>query len=441
MRYNPEGSSPMSKFEKYSAMRFKAATAKEKGVAGIIFVNGYVPKNEEDNLTNLTYDGAPGIENLPAVQVKRELVDNLLKSSGKNLKSVQEEIDKNKKPASFQLSDLTVNIRSEVKRIESNGRNVAAILKAPSDEYPGEYIIIGAHYDHLGMGITGSLHRGSEPEIHNGADDNASGTTGVLELAEKFASEKENLKRSIIFVAFAGEELGLLGSSYFVKNQPLPLEQSALMINLDMIGRLNDEQELTIYGTGTSNLWNSLVDSVNNSYNFKISKVDDGFGPSDHSSFYAVNIPVLFFFTGIHSDYHRPSDDADKINAEGQEKILHMVYDIASEVNTLENKPEYVSVPRKDMGRSTSFRVYVGTVPDFSSNEEGYKVSSVSEGSPAQKGGIKGGDIMVNFGGKKIANLYDYTYALADYSPGDVVDVVVLRDGKEVKLKVELGAR
>jgi aminopeptidase YwaD len=441
MRYNPEGTSPMSKFEKYSAMRLKASTAKDKGAAGIIFVNGHAPKNDADILTTLTYDGAPGIENFPAVQIKRNIADKLFSSSGKDFKKVQEGIDSAIVPASFKFSDIKAALETEVKQIESNGRNVAGILKASSDKYPGEYIIIGAHYDHLGMGVTGSLHKSSEPAIHNGADDNASGTTGVLELAEKFASEKNNLDRSMIFLAFAGEELGLLGSSYFVKNPPVPIDSSALMINLDMIGRLNEDADLTVYGTGTSTKWKDLLTKTNEGYNFNISMVDDGFGPSDHSSFYGANIPVLFFFTGIHSDYHRPSDDPENINAEGQEKILNMVYDIASEVNMLNSKPEYVSVPRKDMGRSTSFRVYVGTVPDFGSNEEGYKVSSVTDGSPAQKGGIKGGDIMINFGGKKISNIYDYTYALGEYSPGDSVDVVVLRDGKEVKLKVELGAR
>jgi aminopeptidase YwaD len=441
MRFNPEGTSPMSKFEKYSSMRYKASTAREKGAAAIIFVNGHSPKNDTDILTNLTYDGAPGLEGFPALQIKRSVADELFNSSGKDFRSIQQEIDAAKKPDSFEFSGTVAEINAEVKFIESHGRNVGGILKSTSGNYPGEYIIIGAHYDHLGMGVTGSLHKSSEPAIHNGADDNASGTTGVLELAQKFASEKHNLERSIIFLAFAGEELGLLGSSYFVRNPPFSIDSSALMINLDMIGRLNENNDLTIYGTGTSTLWRDMITEMNNNYNFSISMVDDGFGPSDHSSFYGANIPVLFFFTGIHSDYHRPSDDADKINAEGQEKILHMVYDIATEVNTLQDRPMYVSVPRKDMGRSTGFRVYVGTVPDFSSNEEGYKVSSVTDGSPAQKGGIKGGDTMISFGGKKVLNLYDYTYALADFNPGDIVEVVVLREGKELKLKVELGAR
>jgi aminopeptidase YwaD len=437
MRFNPEGNNPMSKFEKYSAMRYKAATAKEKGAAGIIFVNGHFPEDNEDQLIKLAYDGAPGIENFPAVQVTKDAADELFKLSGRNFKQVQAAIDSGKKSDSFELN-IKAEVEAEVKQLEKTGRNVAGILKVNDNP---EYLIVGAHYDHLGMGQTGSLHRGNEPAIHNGADDNASGTTGVLELAEKFAAEKDQLKRNIIFLAFSGEELGLLGSSYYVKNSPLPLENSVVMLNLDMIGRLNKDKELTVYGTGTSKLWKDMLKEKNKKYGFKISMNDDGYGPSDHSSFYGANMPVLFFFTGIHSDYHRPTDDAENINAEGQEQVLKLAYNILNEINVRDQRPDFVSVPRKDSGRSTSFRVYVGTVPDFGSQAEGYKISNVTEESPADKAGLKAGDIMINFGGKKIANLYDYTYALGEYKPGDKVDVMVLRDGKEVKIEIELGAR
>jgi len=299
---------------------------------------------------------------------------------------------------------------------------------------------MGAHFDHLGMGETGSLYRGSEPQIHNGADDNASGTTGVLELAEKFGNEKDNLKRSILFVTFSGEELGLLGSSYFVNNTPLPVSGMSTMINMDMIGRLNDKQELIVYGTGTAKEWKALLDSLN-SYNLTLAFHEDGYGPSDHSSFYAKGIPVLFFFTGTHQDYHRPSDDADKINNRGEAKILNYIYDIAYKINTAEEKPEYVNVPRKETGTTGGWKVYVGTIPDYAANVEGFKISGVNEGSPAQKGGIQAGDIMISFGGKKITNIYDYVYALKEHVPGDVVEVTVKRDDKEINLSVELGAR
>jgi Zn-dependent M28 family amino/carboxypeptidase len=290
------------------------------------------------------------------------------------------------------------------------------------------------------MGETGSLYRGDEPQIHNGADDNASGTSGVLEIAEKFANEKDRLKRSMIFITFSGEELGLLGSAYFVNNTPVPVTQMSTMINMDMIGRLNDKDELIVYGTGTSSGWKDLLNSSNN-YNFNLAFHDDGFGPSDHSSFYQKNIPVLFFFTGTHTDYHRPSDDADKINYTGQEKILNYVYDVTYKINTAEEKPEYVNVPRKEMGTTGGWKVYVGTIPDYAANVEGFKISGVNEGSPAQKGGIQADDIMISFGGKKITNIYDYVYALKEHVPGDVVEVIVKRNDEEIKLTVELGAR
>ncbi len=213
------------------------------------------------------------------------------------------------------------------------------------------------------------------------------------------------------------------------------------MLNLDMIGRLNNDNNLIVYGTGTSSIWKDLLNEDNRNYNFKLTFNDEGYAPSDQSSFYAKKIPVLFFFTGTHSDYHRPSDTPDKINYSGEESILNYVSTLAYQIDTLSNKPDYINVPRKDSGKNISFRVYVGTVPDYAGQVDGLKINGVNEGSPAQKGGLKGGDIIISFGGKKISNIYDYTYALSDFSPGDIVDVEVLRDSRKVNLKVELGAR
>jgi Zn-dependent M28 family amino/carboxypeptidase len=212
------------------------------------------------------------------------------------------------------------------------------------------------------------------------------------------------------------------------------------MINMDMIGKLDDEKKLIVYGTGTSSSWKDLLNTKNN-YDFKLTFNDEGFGPSDHSSFYGKQIPVLFFFTGTHPDYHRPSDDADKINFEGETKVVNYVYDVTSAIVNKETKPDYVNVPRKESENVGGWKVYVGTIPDYSSSAEGFRLSGVSEGGPAQKGGLKGGDIMVKFGEKKITNIYDYVYALKEFVPGDEVDVVVLRDGKELTFHLVLGAR
>ncbi|MDO8548746.1 MAG: M28 family peptidase [Ignavibacteria bacterium] len=440
LRYNPEYDNPHSQFDEYSSFRQKTTVAREKGARTIIFVNGHLPKTDEDKLMEFNYDGGSAVTGIGAVHFKRNFADRLFDSQGLNLEDYQKKISESKTPASFIFKDVKVKIKTGVEEVQKESWNVAGYLEGNDPVLKNEYIVVGAHFDHLGMGETGSLYRGDDPQIHNGADDNASGTTGVLELAEKFANEKDKLKRSILFITFSGEELGLLGSAYFVNNTPIPVSQMSTMINMDMIGRLNEKDELIVYGIGTSSGWKELLNATN-SYNFNLAFHDDGYGPSDHSSFYGKNIPVLFFFTGTHPDYHRPGDDADKINFEGEERILNYVYDVTYKINTAEQKPEYVNVPRKEMGTTGGWKVYVGTIPDYAANVEGFRISGVNEGSPAQKGGIKAGDIMISFGGKKITNIYDYVYALQEHVPGDVVEVIVQRNSEEVKLEVELGAR
>jgi hypothetical protein len=289
------------------------------------------------------------------------------------------------------------------------------------------------------MGAEGSLYRGKDPQIHNGADDNASGTTGVLELAEKFASQKDKLKRNVAFFTFSGEELGLLGSNYLVNHLPFPVVDAITMINMDMIGRLKDSS-LIVYGTGTSSNFKDLLNKENE-FGFKLTFNDEGFGPSDQSSFYGAKIPVLFFFTGTHEDYHKPSDDTEKINFIGEEKVLDYVYDIAMNIDNVPERPDYLLVEKKQTGQMFARKVYVGTVPDFAGNVDGYKLSGVSEGGPAQLAGLQGGDIIIEFGGKKISNIYDFTYALGDFVPGDVVDVVVKRGDEQMTFKVKLATK
>ena len=262
-----------------------------------------------------------------------------------------------------------------------------------------------------------------------------------MELAEKFASIKDKLKRSFIFVSFSGEELGMLGSNYFVQNLTVPYKVVDAMISLDMIGRMNEENSLMIYGTGTSHKWKDLLNQFNKEYNFKLTFNDEGFGPSDHTSFYAKEIPVLFFFTGTHGDYHRPTDDADKINSAKEEKILDLVYQVAEDLDTTLTRPDYVNVPRKDTGGPTKFKVYIGTTPDFGAQVDGYKISGVTDGSPARKAGLKAGDIIIEFGGKKVSNIYDYMYAMNEHAPGDKVDITVLRGNEKVTLTLELAAK
>lgn len=437
MRNIPEYDKPHSEFDKFASMRFKTNLAKEKGALGIIFVNGYLPKDSADNLVKFKYDRAAGVKDFPVVQVKRSFVDQLFKAQNLDFAGYQEKMKESKKPASFEIKNAGVDIATEVEELKSVDRNVAGYLEGTDPILKNEYIVVGAHYDHLGMGVEGSLYKGTEPKVHHGADDNASGTAGVMELAEKFASINKDLKRSMIFITFSGEELGLIGSNYFVNNLPIPADKIDAMINLDMVGRLRDDA-LTVYGTGTSTKWKEILNEENK-YKFKLAFNDEGFGPSDQSSFYGKGIPVLFFFTGVHEDYHRPSDEAKLINSMGEDSVLHYVFDVADIIDNMKGKPDYIKIASK--GNSGDWKVYAGTVPDMSNTSEGFRLSGVSPGGPAEKAGLKGGDIMVKFGDKEINNIYDYVYALQDHVPGDVVTVVVKRGDKTISLTLTLGAK
>ena len=431
-RNHPDMKSPHSKFEQYSSLRYKSTTARDKGAKGIIFIN--TNDKTDDPLIELRYDNAAKISGISIVSLKKDILNFI------PLSDLQNEIDSTLSPKSFYVEkNLTISISTEVLEIQGKSVNVGGYINPANDKYKDEYLVIGAHFDHLGWGEQNSLYTG-EPAIHNGADDNASGTSGVLELAEKFSSIKDKLDRKIIFIAFSGEELGLLGSSYAANNFPLPIENDIAMINLDMVGRLNDKNDLIVYGTGTSSKWKNILDDKND-YDLNLTFNDEGFGPSDQSSFYGKKVPVLFFFTGTHSDYHKPSDDVDKINPTGEEKVLKYVYDVASSIVNSDTRPDYISVERKDTGKMTGTRVYVGTVPDFAGDVDGYKLGGVTDGSPAAKAGLLAGDIIVQFGDKKISNIYDFTYALGNYVPGDKVNVVIKRGEDKLTLEVELGSR
>ena len=431
-RNHPDMKSPHSKFEQYSSLRYKTTNARDKGAKGIIFVN--TNEKPDDQLIALKYDNAAKISEICAVQIKRDILNFI------PLNDLQNEIDSTLTPNSFKVDPTaTITITTEVNEVKGKSVNVGAYVEPVNDKYPDEYLVIGAHFDHLGWGTENSLYTGA-PMIHNGADDNASGTSGILELAEKFAAAKDKINRKIVFISFSGEELGLLGSAYVVNHFPLPIEKDIAMLNMDMIGRLNDKNDLIVYGTGTSSNWKSILDDKNE-YDFTLTFNDEGFGPSDQSSFYGKKIPVLFFFTGTHSDYHKPSDDADKINSKGEEKVVKYVYDIASTIANTDKIPDYISVERKDTGRMGGSRVYVGTVPDFAGDVDGYKLGGVTDGSPAAKAGLKAGDIIIQFGDKKISNIYDFTYAIGNYVPGDKVKVIVKRGDELLNVEIILGSR
>jgi len=345
-------------------------------------------------------------------------------------------MDSLKVPNSFAFSNTKVKLNTDLKFITSYTNNIIGIIEGNDPVLKNETIVVGAHFDHLGDGMKyGSLNDSHEPAIHNGADDNASGTSGIIELAQYFSSMKKDLKRSIIFMAFSAEEAGLIGSAYFTKSELFKKYNVVSMLNLDMIGRMADNK-ITIGGTGTSSVWDKMLDSLNGIANFNMTKSTEGFGPSDHSSFYAKEVPVLFFFTSLHSDYHKPSDDWDKINVDDEVKILDMVSDVISCLNNLPVKPDYIKSKESSENKNMGFRVTLGIIPDYSSSSDGLSITGVKSGSVGEKAGLQAGDVITKMGDFEIKNIYDYTDALSRFKQGDETILKVKRGTEELTMTV-----
>ena len=334
-------------------------------------------------------------------------------------------------------------------------RNVAALLPGSDPTLADEVLILGAHYDHLGLGGEGSLDPDAFGVVHNGADDNASGTSGLIEIARLLSQSDRRTARSVLFLAFTAEEKGLWGSSHYVRNPLLPIAQTVAMLNLDMIGRL-EGRTLVVEGVGTAEEWTDVLLAANQSTArpLSIAVTPDGFGPSDHSSFYGEGLPVLHFFSNTHVDYHRPSDDWDKVDIEGLGQIVDLVSEVAFDVAGVSGSDERIALTRvepdlaaahgQDPSSSTTgggYGPYLGTIPDMVPVDFGLRLTGVREGSPAADAGIRGGDIVVEFAGREIGDIYTYTYALQDHEPGDAVEIVVLRDGERLTLTAVLGDR
>jgi Zn-dependent M28 family amino/carboxypeptidase len=313
---------------------------------------------------------------------------------------------------------------------ERKGQNVIAYL----DNQAPYTIVIGAHYDHLGLGHDKNS-RDPEPDgkIHNGADDNASGTSGVLALANYYSANKIKENYNFLFMCYSGEELGLIGSKKWCEAPTFPLEKITYMINMDMIGRLNDStKKLIIYGVGTSPVWVPVIDSIKS--NFTIKKDSAGIGPSDQTSFYLKNIPVLHFFTGQHEDYHKPGDDADKINYEGEAAVLEYIIRVINATNKLD-KLTFLKTRNPDTGKS-SFKVTMGVMPDYAFEGKGLRIDGVTDGKPASKAGLQKGDVVIQLGDQDVKDIQEYMKALSKHNKGDTVPVKILRDGKEMEMKV-----
>ncbi|MBL8794152.1 MAG: M28 family peptidase [Planctomycetia bacterium] len=429
------------KLTSYQSLQTKISNAEAHKAAAIIIVNDQDTAKNDDPLMDFAYTAtSPTSAKIPAIHVKRSVVDALLQASlNKKLEDLEKAIDQEGKPQSTVLKDAAATLDVNVKRQTLNVKNVIGVLEG-NGPLAKETVVIGAHYDHLGFGGFGSLAKGlKQPAIHHGADDNGSGTTTLLELARRFAGQKDRQGRRLVFMAFSGEERGLLGSDHYCRNPLIPLADTVAMVNLDMVGRLRADDKtkkdkLIVYGTGTAKTFDSLIESLNENYSFQMQKVPGGMGPSDHASFYQRKIPVFFFFTGDHPDYHRPTDTAEKINIAGMRKIADLVTDLVTHLGTVAERPEYVFVPSPKSPSAQGPRI--GIRPDYGSDKEGVLLGGVVEGGPAQKAGLKEGDLIIAVGEKPAKDLQTYMVLMANYKKGDKVPLTILRDEKKMMITV-----
>ncbi len=449
LRHEPQESDANSKFSgtnftQHATFINKAINAKRHGATGIVFVTDLNHGNEE---VGPATKGAES-ENLglPSIHARRDPFVQLIAGAGKDLATIQKQIDMDLKPQSFDLPATRIRIATEVTRVRKTVKNVVAAITGSDPALANEWVVVGAHYDHLGLGDRNSLAPSQAGQIHHGADDNASGTSGVLELARLAAQNRQTLKRSVLFMTFAAEEIGLLGSSYFVNNPTIPQANIVAMINLDMIGRVSNDRAF-LGGVGTSPNFRSWAEEFNRTVGLNLDYSDSGYGGSDHMSFSSKKIPVLFFFSGLHADYHKPSDTFDKISAPGAMKMLSLAYMMMDRIANGPERIQYTEVQRPQPsgggggGGAPGYGPFFGSVPDFRDENNGVLFADVTANSPAAKAGLKAGDLLVEFDGKPIQNLYDFTYALGTKMVGDVVPVVVKRDGQNMKVNVTLEAR
>lgn len=447
LRHEPQESDEKSVFAgknmtSHAQFVSKASNAKMHGARGVILVNDTAAHAaDQDTFEKFGRTVGPDNAGLFFVQMSTAEAEQWVRESGRDLKEIAAGIDKDLKPRSFALDRVQVHLTVDIRRDSAVAHNVAAYLPGESDEY----VVIGAHYDHLGLGEKDSLAPSQVGKPHLGADDNASGTAGVIELARWFSAQPKH-KRGILFLTFAGEELGLLGSAWYASHPELPLEKAVAMINMDMIGRVRDSK-VFVSGVGTgSTLQKLLDDAPKHSLSVDISE-KAGYGSSDHTSFTAKQVPVLFFFSGLHADYHKPSDTWDKIDAPDAVKVLGLVGDLATQLADAQERPKFVRVadPHSQQvsgtGGGSGYGAYFGSIPDFTEIPNGVKFADVKDGSPAALAGLKPGDILTEFDGKPISNLYDFTYALRAKKPGQEVLVKVLRSGTTIVAKVLLAER
>ena len=446
MRYEPHTESGASRFSKEdwspnAHLDRKAQVAADHGAAALILINPAM-YHLGDSLIPFSRASA-GKSIIPTIQVKRHLLEQWLKQAGKNLAEVQAAIDKAGKPESIDLRDVHLKGEVAILHQQKQVKNVIGVLPG-NGPHADELIVVGGHYDHLGYGGMGSLAPGVHA-IHHGADDNASGTTAVLMLADHYAHAGPQ-PRTLVFITFTAEEEGLIGSNYFVNHPPIPLDKVAAMFNLDMVGRVN-KNLIYLGGAGTAPSFDSILKLAGEgSPLVQRTFGRGGYGPSDHMSFAMKKIPVLFLFSGLHPDYHRPTDTVDKINFAGMNDVMAMAIKVIDQLLVMPRE-QYVDASDKDSMMMTtvhiSGRVTLGIVPDYSAMDEarGVKISGTSPGSPAEKAGLRAGDTIVQWNSQKVEGLEQLTNLLGNSRPGDKVSLSVLRDGKRVEIQATLAER
>jgi len=448
---NPDNDNPHSAYSRFD-VRTKALIAKEHGAVGMLVITREA-KFIDDKLTGLGYDQTLGEAAIPTFVISREVAAHILGVNESSLGKIEELAGKKKDGLNSNVGfrevqpRLTFNVDLIKHSVEAY--NVVGRIDGTDPQLRNEAIVIGAHYDHLGHGGPRSLDPLSG-KIHHGADDNASGTAAIIELARRFAAANNN-RRTLIFIAFSGEEEGLFGSNYYVNNPLFPLSKTVAMINLDMVGRLN-ENKLTVGGIGTASEWKDLVASrnVNSSLTpsdtrtqiptvqsvFALQLNEDGFGPSDHSSFYGKKIPVLFFFTGTHNQYHKPTDTPDLINFAGESQIIGYVRSITQAIDQTPTRPTYTVAKTTTQGGRSGFNISLGTIPNYADSDNGLLLDGVRDGSPAAKAGVKAGDRIIKLAGHEVRNVKDYTFVLGEMKADTEYDITVVRGSETLNMKI-----
>jgi len=448
LRYFPEDADTKTKgiLARYADLRYKAMAARQRGAKALLVATGPQSPNAGETIP-MSFDTALAGSGIVAASISSSVADSMfraLNDPSKTLEAAQKSLDTaNPHIAGFAMPNVAVTIHTDVVREKRTGNNVVGYLSATAAgaSVQKPWVAVGAHYDHLGRGENGNslADKADRGKVHHGADDNASGTAAVLALGEMLASQPRT--RNVMLQFWSGEELGLIGSTAYVNKPLIPLGQLAAYVNLDMVGRMQDNK-LSVQAAGTSPAWARVIEQANIAAGFDLQVQQDPYQPTDVASFNQASVPSLNLFTGTHTDYHRPSDTADKINYEDLDRIVEFAAAIVRRVGDMPEAPQFTKVEQSsNAGSRAGVRLFTGTIPDYSADVKGLLLSGVIGGGPAEQAGLQKGDIIVEIAGQTIANVYDYTYALEVLKIGQAVKVVYERKGEKRETSLTPGAR